>query len=46
MTMDYFCREDMKMIPPKNLTEREKENGFPMVLKEMKQSLLTMNYHK
>ena len=24
MTMDYFCREDMKMIPPKNLTEREK----------------------
>jgi arylsulfatase A-like enzyme len=24
MTMDYFCREDMKMIPPKNLTQVEK----------------------
>ena len=35
------------MIPPKNLTEREKrKNGCPMVLKEMKQSLLTMNYHR
>ena len=31
MTMDYFCREDMKMMLPKNLTEREKRKCF-MVL--------------
>ena len=36
MTMDYFCREDMKMIPPDSLNKGQKQNGFPMVLKEMK----------
>ena len=28
MTMDYFCRQDMKMTPPDSLSKSEKNKWF------------------
>ena len=43
MTMDYFCREDMKLLPPDSLNNKEKRKWLSYGFKRDEIVLLDKN---